>query len=159
MPRLRDVLSGAGMQDVRTYVQSGNVILTSHKAPDAIAAECEALIEEQLKLTVPVVVRTREELAEIVNRNPLGDIAENHKRYQVSFLGAQPDARALERLEALRAGSEAFAAAGRELYAYHPEGVARSKLSAALADQKLLPKATARNWTTVTTMLELADEA
>jgi uncharacterized protein (DUF1697 family) len=56
----------------------------------------------------------------------------------------------------LKAPEEDLEAIGRELYAWHPEGVARSKLWAALADKRLGVSATARNWTTVTTLLEMA---
>ena len=104
-----------------------------------------------------VVVRTRDELAEVVERNPLGDVADNPKRYQVSFLSEPPDPDVVADLTKLVHESERLVADGRELYAWHPEGVARSKLWAALAGTKLGVTATARNWTTVTTLLEMAD--
>ena len=156
MPELREALAAAGYTDVVTYVQSGNVVVTSRKTPARVASECRRLIEERFGLDIAVVVRTRAELARIVARNPLGDVATNPKRYQVSFLDAKPSRATVERLQALAAGSERFAAIGKELYAWHPAGVARSKLWAALAGQSLGVTATARNWTTVTKLLELA---
>jgi uncharacterized protein (DUF1697 family) len=158
MPALRDALAGAGCADVRTYVQSGNVVLSSDAKPQQLERECERLIAEAFGLEIPVVVRTRDELAKVVCRDPLGAIAENPKRYQVSFLSAKPDAEIVRRLEALTSGDERFVAIGREFYTWHSDGVARSRLWAAIADRRLGVTATARNWTTVTTLLAMADE-
>ena len=158
MPALRELLTGAGLADVRTYVQSGNVVLTSDARPDALARQCEKLIEEAFGLTIPVVTRTRAELAAVVRRDPLGGVAESPKRYQVSFLSAKPDPAVVRTLESLVAGDERFTAIGREFYTWHADGAARSKLWAALAGKRLGVTATARNWTTVTTLLAMADE-
>jgi uncharacterized protein (DUF1697 family) len=158
MPELRRVLSDAGYDDVRTYVQSGNVVLSSDEAPDELARECERVIEEAFGLDIDVVVRTRNELAKVVRRNPLGGVATNPKRYQVSFLSEKLDRAKLQELETLAVDPERFVAIGRELYAWHPAGVARSKLWARLAGKGLGVTATARNWTTVTSLLALADE-
>jgi uncharacterized protein (DUF1697 family) len=158
MPDLRKLLEGAGFDDVRTYVQSGNIVLSTRRAPDSVEKACEDLIASELGLTIPVVVRTRDELADVVRRNPLGDVADNPKRYQVSFLDAEPDSEALQKLAALAVDGERMEAMGREIYAWHPDGIARSKLWAGLAGKGLGVKATARNWTTVTTLLQMADE-
>ena len=158
MPELRELLSNAGFEDVRTYVQSGNVVLRNAETPRALEARAERLIAERFGFEVPVVARTRDELAAVVERDPLGDVAVNPKRYQVSFLADELDDEAVERLQAVAARGERLLVAGRELYAWHPDGVARSKLWAKLAGADLGVKATARNWTTVTTLLAMADE-
>jgi uncharacterized protein (DUF1697 family) len=157
MPALREALAEAGFDDVRTYLQSGNVVLTSRAAPATVARKCKAAIADRFELDIDVVVRTRDELAEIVRRDPLGDVATDPKRYQVSFLSAKPAAEVVRKLEALAVDGERLVASGRELYAWHPKGVARSKLWAALAGRGLGVTATARNWTTVTKLLELAE--
>jgi uncharacterized protein (DUF1697 family) len=158
MPALRDALTRAGFEDVRTYVQSGNVVLDSEHADDSVAAECRAVIAEAFGLDIAVVTRTRDELAEVVRRNPLRAVAGEPKRYQVSFLAAEPDPEVLAKLAALAAGDERMEAIGREIYAWHPAGVARSKLWNALAGKGLGVTATARNWTTVETLLAMAGE-
>jgi uncharacterized protein (DUF1697 family) len=158
MPKLREALSGAGFGEAQTYLQSGNVVLSSKAAPERVARKCERLIEDRFGLEIAAVVRTRDELAEVVRRNPLGDVAKNPKRYQVSFLAAKPTREVVKKLEAAVVAPEQFAAIGREIYAWHPEGVARSRLWALLAGKDLGVKATARNWTTVTKLLALADE-
>jgi uncharacterized protein (DUF1697 family) len=157
MPKLRAILEDAGFDDVQTYVQSGNVVLSSRASAATVARRCKRLIADELGLEIDVVVRTRNELATVVRRNPLGDVAKNPKRYQVSFLDRKPPATVLRKLEAVAAPSEQFASIGREIYAWHPAGVARSKLWAMLAGRGLGVTATARNWTTVTKLLELAD--
>ena len=157
MPKLREALTEAGFGDVRTYVQSGNVVLSSRSSPKRVAREVERLIADRFGLDIDVVVRTRDELADVVRRNPLGKVATNPKRYQVSFLDRKPNPEVMRKLEGLAAPSEHLVADGRELYAWHPDGVARSKLWAALAGRGLGVTATARNWTTVTKLLELAD--
>jgi uncharacterized protein (DUF1697 family) len=157
MPQLRELLSGAGFDDVRTYVQSGNVVLSSNRSPAQLAQRCQRLIGERFGLEIDVVVRTRDELVRVVRRNPLGEVAHEPKRYQVSFCSAKPDRETVRKLAAQAVEPERFVAIGRELYAWHPAGVARSKLWAALAGKSLGVTATARNWSTVTKLLELAD--
>jgi uncharacterized protein (DUF1697 family) len=158
MPKLRKELEGAGFEDVRTYLQSGNVVLESDLSSDQLARRLERQIKKAFKLELDVVVRTRDELADVVKRNPLKKVATNPKRYQVSFLSDELDAATVEELAGLAVPSERFVARGRELYAWHPEGVARSKLWARLAGKGLGVTATSRNWTTVTKLLEIADE-
>lgn len=158
MPDLRDALTASGFADVRTYVQSGNVVLASKAGPERVERECRRVIRDAAGFDVDVVVRTRDELAEVVARDPLGDVADNPKRYQVTFCSDEPDSDLVRRLDGKRADSERMVAIGREIYAWHPAGVARSKLWAALAGKGLGVTATARNWTTVTTLLEMADD-
>ena len=92
----------------------------------------------------------------MARRNPLGDVAKNPKRYQVTFLASKLERPVVEKLEAAAAPSERFVVAGHEVYAWTPDGIARSKLWAMLAGKQLGVTATARNWTTVTKLLELA---
>jgi uncharacterized protein (DUF1697 family) len=159
MPALREALADAGFEDVRTYVQSGNIILSSRKKPDAVARELRKLVKKRFGLELHVAVRTRAELAKVVERNPLGKVAKDPKRYQVTFLAKRPSAAVKRALEAAVVEPEQLAVQGREVYAWHPKGVARSKLWSLLAGPKLGVDATSRNWTTVTKLLELADEA
>jgi uncharacterized protein (DUF1697 family) len=159
MPALRELLSGAGFEGVRTYVQSGNVVLSGRGSPETVARRIEKLIAEKFGFDVPVVVRTRDELASVVELNPLGDVADNPKRYQVTFLASELPSEVAAKLGALQVDPERLVIAGRELYTWHPEGVARSKLWARTASAKGLGVVgTARNWTTVTTLLTMADE-
>lgn len=158
MPELREALAEAGHENVRTYVQSGNVVLDSDRPPGRLEADLEDLIKRRFELEIPVITRTREELETVVRQNPLADVVTDPKRYQVSFLAEPLEPARLERLSQAATESERVVAVGRELYAWHPDGVARSKLWAQLAGPALKVKATARNWNTVETLLAMASE-
>jgi uncharacterized protein (DUF1697 family) len=157
MARLRETLEEAGFTDVRTHLQSGNVVLVSRSKPQQTARKCERAIEDEFGLSIDVVVRTPAELARVVKRNPLGKVAKDPKRYQVSFLAGPLPAGVKPKLQEALREPEELVFASREIYAWHPDGVARSKLWAALAGRGLGVTATARNWTTVTKLLELAN--
>ena len=158
MAELRELLTESGYEDVRTYVQSGNVVLSTAQKPRKLESETGRLLSERFGFEVEVIVRTRTELAAVVERNPLSDVADNPKRYQVSFLSGPLSDAVCERLRGLITGSEALAIERREVYAWHPGGVARSKLWTALGGKTLGVTATARNWTTVETLAQMADE-
>ena len=156
MPALREALEAAGFEDVRTYVQSGNVVLASSAKPEAVQRKVEALIGKEFGLEIAVVVRSKAQLAAVAKRNPLKGVAKDPKRYQVTFLSKKLPAKAVGALEEAATEHEQFVVDGREVYAWHPDGAARSKLWAKLAGKGLGVTATSRNWTTVEALLELA---
>jgi uncharacterized protein (DUF1697 family) len=158
MPALREALEEAGFEDVKTYVQSGNVVLSSRAKAETVRQKVERVIAERFGLEIAVVVRTRAELAAVVKRNPLSKVATEPKRYQVSFLSGKLSAKVVRDLEETAAADERVVVSGREVYAWHPQTVARSKLWAKLAGKNLGVTATARNWATVEALLELADD-
>jgi uncharacterized protein (DUF1697 family) len=156
MPQLRSALEEAGFDDVQTYLQSGNVVVESRAKSESVRRKVEKLIAERFGLEIDVVARTRAELAGIVKRNPLGRVAKDPKRHQVTFLSAKLKPEVVKRLEALPASGEKLAIQGREVYAWHPAGVARSRLWNELAGKRLGVTATSRNWTTVEALLDLS---
>jgi len=158
MAALRDLLTDRGYEDVRTHLQSGNIVLTSGKAPARLERELERHIAEGLRLETEVFVRTRDELADVVERNPLGDVADDPSRYVVRFLSAKPNARVTRELAAAEVAPERLVVSGREIYCWQPGGSQRSKLGPLLAEERLGVRATARNWRTVTKLLAMADE-
>ncbi len=158
MPPLRERLTEAGFEEVRTYLQSGNVLASSELSPDQLAAECRRHIAEGFGLDVDVLARTAEELAEVVQGDPLAGVAVDPKRYQVSFCSAEPDEGLIQRLNDLAAPSERLVAVGREIYGWYPDGAGRSRLGAELSGRRMGVTATTRNWRTVTTLLEMAQE-
>jgi len=72
MAELREALEDAGFTNVKTHLQSGNVVLESTSKPDGVRRKVEKLIDERFGLKIPVVVRSRAQLAAVVKRNPLG---------------------------------------------------------------------------------------
>jgi uncharacterized protein (DUF1697 family) len=92
----------------------------------------------------------------VVKNNPLGDVAADPKRYQVAFLRSKLTREAVDALQAATIEPERVVIDGLEIYSWHDAGVARSKLWAAIASKKLGVDATARNWTTVQRLLDMA---
>lgn len=154
MPRLRDALEAAGFDEVRTYLQSGNIVLSGSAKP---ADSVRRVLSKEFGLDIAVVTRTRAELAKVVAHNPLAKVARDPKRYQISFCDAKPSRAVVRQIEEAAAPGERVVVRGREIYAWHPDTIARSQLWALLAGPKLGVTATARNWTTVQKLLELAD--
>ncbi len=157
MPELRSLLEKAGFKEVATYVQSGNVLLSSRYRPERVGAEVNALIKRRFGMDVVVLVRSKAEVAEIVRRNPLADVAVDPKRHLVTFMSAAVGDDLVERMRAAAGPDEKFAVIDREVYSWHPEGVGRSPLWERLAGKALGVNGTSRNWTTVTTLLTMAD--
>jgi uncharacterized protein (DUF1697 family) len=158
MADLRELLASLGYSDARTLVQSGNIVLSADVSSEQLARKLELEIAGEFRVETPVVVRTRDELAAVVALDPLGDIADQHKLYQVSFLSAEPDPQGLAKIAEVDVAPERFVHAGREIYAWHPEGIHSSRLARLLTDKRLGVTATARNWKTTTKLLEMADE-
>jgi uncharacterized protein (DUF1697 family) len=84
MPELRSALEKAGFGDVRTHLQSGNVVLENRAKPESVGRKVERLISDRFGLEIPVAVRSRAQLAAVVKRNPLAKVATDPKRYQVT---------------------------------------------------------------------------
>lgn len=158
MGDLRELLESHGHEGVRTHLQSGNVVLASPLAARKLEAQLERQLAEGLGMEVRVLVRTRAELAAVVRRDPLGNVATNGSRYLVSFLSKRLTAKITRELEAAEVGSARLVIDGRELYAWYPDGVQRAPLAKLLADERLGVVSTARNWNTVTKLLELLDD-
>jgi uncharacterized protein (DUF1697 family) len=155
MPALRESLTGAGYGHVRTYVQSGNVVLDTDQDSNGLVAGISTLLAEQFGLEVPVLARTSSELAAVIAGNPFRDEATSRpKALQVTFRSEAIEPEELSRLQASATATEKVAVNGREIYSWHPDGIARSKLALAITPR--YAAATARNWTTVMTLLEMA---
>lgn len=157
MADLRRLLHELGYDDAVTHLQSGNAILTSRKRPATVKRELERALADELGLETVVFVRTRDELADVVRRDPLGDVASNPSRYLVSFLSGKPPASFKRAVEAAVTSPDRAVVSGRELYSWHPNGLQRSKLITLLGREELGVTATSRNWNTVRRLLELAD--
>jgi uncharacterized protein (DUF1697 family) len=155
MPELREALGEAGYEDVQTLVQSGNIVFSSSKKPATLEREIEKVVAG-LGVECAVVVRTRDELAGAIERNPIPEGVAAPKLFQVTFFSGEPPAGAVEKLLSQDFGDERVEVIGREAYAWHPNGIQKSKLAREVG-KKLRDEGTARNWNTVTKLLELAD--
>jgi uncharacterized protein (DUF1697 family) len=156
MPELRELLDGHGHKDVETLVQSGNIVLTSRLSPKRLERDLQKQIADGLGVDTPVIVRTRDELADVIARDPFGKLVDNPKLYQVTFLAEEPQAEVAREIAEVDVAPERIELSGRELYTWHPDGIQKSKVDR-IRTMKRLPTGTARNWNTVTKLLELAD--
>lgn len=160
MADLRELLEGLGYGEVRTHLQSGNAVFVvpATPSPERLAGEIEGALLQRMGLEVRVLVRTRAELERAIAANPLLDVAEDHARLLVTFLSRPPDAEALAALAPADFEPDVFAVSEREIYTWYPQGVRATKLSNAFWERRLGVVASARNWNTVTRLLELMDE-
>ena len=156
MAELRALLESLGYGDVRTLIQSGNVVLTASKAVKP--ATLETAIAKRFGISPAVVLRTPRELENAIAANPFprADTASLH----IGFMAQKPAAPVVKTLDVARFQPDELAIRGRELYLHLPNGMGRSKLPA-YVDRQLKIPTTVRNWNTVAKLLELAlgDEA
>jgi uncharacterized protein (DUF1697 family) len=156
MPKLRSHLASIGLEDVTTYVQSGNVIFsTSNSDRQAVADAIEERIRSAFDVSPSVLLRTPGELARVATANPFLDRETNFLKLHVVFLSDTPAAAAVAKLDPERSPPDEFSVRGREIYLHLPNGSARSKLTIDYFEKKLGVRATARNWKTLTKLVEL----
>lgn len=157
MKDLASMFVDAGCEDVRTYIQSGNVL---YRADEARAGEIPSLIGTAIRdgfgYEIPVVTRRASDLDTIVEANPFVAAGAEADTLHVVFLADSPATEHVEGLDPDRSPPDEFAVRGREIYLHCPNGMARSKLTNAWFDSQLSTVSTMRNWKTVRKLLELA---
>jgi uncharacterized protein (DUF1697 family) len=161
MEHLREMLTGLGFADVRTYLQSGNALFSAQGAPDSLAAAIERAVSEATRLPVSVVVRTPAQLKRVIAANPFlneedGEAKAMHKMLHVTFLAAAAPKAGVVALDRIQAGGDRCHVAAAEVYLCCPNGYGRSKLNNAALERALGVRATTRNWNTVTALCAMA---
>ena len=156
MKDLADIFVKAGCSEVRTFIQSGNVLFNAPaQVAKRIAATVPGQIEKRFGHRPPLVVRTAEQLAAVADNNPFLQAGAAEDMVHVMFLASAPDAARVKGLDPLRSSPDAFAVRGAEVYLHLPNGVAKTKLTNAYFDSRLATISTGRNWRTVLTLLEM----
>ena len=160
MKELAALFVDAGCEDVRTYIQSGNVAFrTEAPGGEEISSVISASILNHFGYRVPVITRSAREFQEIVQANPFLEAGAEADKLHVMFLAELPDSANVEALDPDRSPGDEFAVLGREIYLHCPNGVARSKLTNSYFDSRLSTTSTTRNWRTTLKLLELATGA
>lgn len=155
MKDLASYFESAGASDVKTFINSGNVIFTAAASKvSAIDKKVRAAIEKKHGFDAPMVFRTGAELAKVVRAVPFDDDALSH--VHVTFFADAPKKKDLKLLEPRRHDSERLVLKGRELYLHLPKGVGQTKLIASFVDKTLGTFGTTRNIRTVTKLAELS---
>jgi uncharacterized protein (DUF1697 family) len=158
MKDLSALFVAAGCADVRTYIQSGNVIL---RAEPGVAASLPELIPARIAKSfgyqTPIVLRTADQLRSVASHNPFLEAGAAEETLHVYFLADLPDPRRVDALDPDRSPPDAFVVRGQEIYLQLPNGMARTRLTNAYFDSKLATTSTARNWRTVMRLLQLME--
>jgi uncharacterized protein (DUF1697 family) len=151
MAELREAVAPLGLDNVRTLLQSGNLLFAGPARSSAkLERQLQAAVLERLGLRTEFFVRTGAEWAEVVANNPFPREAQSDPgRLIVFFSSAAPALPAVEALRAAVTGPEVIRAGSRHLYITYPNGMGRSKLTGAAIEKKLGTTGTARNWNTV----------
>jgi len=156
MKDLTAIFQKAGCEDVKTYIQSGNVIF---RAPSQLMAtlgsEVTSRITQQFGIQVPVVLRSREELDSAIRNNPFAKTTPDENFLYVMFLADEPDTDGISKLDPQRSPPDEFIVRSREIYLHLPNGAGRSKLTNSWFDSRLKTVSTSRNWRTVLKLYEL----
>lgn len=160
MPQLRAALPGAGFEDIRTYVQSGNVITRSrHRSPDRVADAVRATVLEHFAVDVPVMVRSPQQLRDVLAWSPFPRDADTRPTaVQILHLAAEPDPTQVAALLAEDWSPDGVAVRGQEVVVRYAEVMHTSRLQHASALKRLGVDGTARNWRTLQALVELTAE-
>ena len=155
MKELKLLIEKAGCADVRTYIQSGNAVFRSTDDPATLSKQLMAAVSRRYGFEPHVIVQTLAQLEKAAAGNPFPEADEHPTTLHLFFLAKAAKNADITSLEALRTGSERFALKGTTFYLHTPDGFGASKL-AKRAERLLGVDATARNWRTVRTLIELA---
>jgi uncharacterized protein (DUF1697 family) len=157
MEQLRASFEALGFSDVKTYVQSGNVVFKSAKISEtSLTAKIAREILDDFGHSVSVLVRTPVELGAVLKSPFAKKAGIDVGRLYVTFLSQPAPKSADEILKTLVAQSEQFHVSGREIYLHCPDGYGNTKFSNNAIEKKLSAQATTRNWRTVNALFEMA---
>ncbi len=160
MAELRSFLDEQDLGEVRTHLQSGNVIVTPPSGDaGAVAGIIEKVISDSLGLNIRVIVRDRDEMAKTIVANPFLGPEVNPTMVHAVFLESAPAGDRVAALDPDRSPADRFSVKGREIFVqYGPAGSGRSKLDLKYFEKVLGVTGTARNWNTVTRLVEMLEE-
>lgn len=155
MEILREMFAALGFENVKTYINSGNVIFETAEADDKkLAAKIEKAIEKEFSLNIRVMVRTIDEIEDIIKNNPFDGQFTSDRDLHVLFLDEELAAEKREMLLSNNNENEMFAVRNREIFCLLRVGFSDSLLGKDYIGKKLKTPATARNWRTVNKLLE-----
>lgn len=157
MTELVAVYEALKCRNVRTYVQSGNVVFDSVASDSGkLAASIEQRIADEFGFPVSVLIRKASDLARVLKRNPFlsrKDI--DASKLHVTFLNKAPTKEQLCGVEAVNAGMDEFLVSGKEVFLYCPGGYGKTKLTNNFFEKKFRDSATTRNWNTINRLCEM----
>lgn len=155
MEKLRRVYESLSLGNVRSYIQSGNVLFeSSNSDAHLLVNRIEKEIAKAFGFDVSIIMRTDKEIRKIIENNPLS--GKDPTKLHVTFLLEEPDDFPVEEVRRIKNKAEDFEIKGKEIYLFCPNGYGKTKLSNSFFEKKLKTVATTRNWRTVNTFLTMA---
>jgi uncharacterized protein (DUF1697 family) len=160
MDDLRKSFEGLGFEQVKTYIQSGNVVFKAGKASSvALGKKIEAMIVRDFGFSASVIVRTAAELSETIAANPfLVQRGIDHEKLHVVFLSDSATAAALKKLAEFTVAPDQSQCVGKEIFLYLPNGFSASSLWKVPWEKALAVVTTTRNWKTVNSLHALCQD-
>ena len=157
MEELRKLYESLEFQDIRSYIQSGNIIFKTHTSDRLkIISSLRESIFNHFGFDVSIILRTSKELERIVSNNPFHD--KDTKRILVSFLAEENKNYNIDELLQVKAKGEEFKIKGKEIYLFLPYGSGKTKLTNNFFERKLGVQITTRNWKTVNKILDISKD-
>jgi uncharacterized protein (DUF1697 family) len=155
MADLKSLYENLGFKNIKTYIQSGNVIFENNTGKD-LSKKIEKQIEEKYGFQVPILIRTVNEMEEAVNKNPfLEEKNIEPDKLHVTYLSDIPSNENLEKMKTVDYRPDRFYVSGKEIYLYCPGGYGNTKLTNTFFEKKLKQTATTRNWKTTNALLKM----
>src|ERR1700730_12060739 len=160
MDALRALCESLGLRDVQTFVQSGNVVFRSEqKNLDSLTKKIESAVQREFGFHSDVILRSASEVRDTIARNPFAKRSRIEPgKCLVWFLVSDPGEEIRKQVRAVKTEPEELRIAGREVYIYFPNGMARPKMKWAAIEKILAVRGTGRNWNTSRKLLEMAEK-
>lgn len=158
MKDLKKLFEKLKFQNVRSYIQSGNVIFDSSETDlNKLLSQITVTMQKTLRMNPHIFLLGMEDIKEAIKLNPFSKAAEDNKSLYLFFLASKPDEAGIKKMETVKRQSEQFILKDRVFYLYAPEGVGKSNL-AANVERLLGVSVTARNWRTINEVYRLMSE-
>ena len=161
MTDLSALYSDLGLIEPETFIQSGNVIFSTAEeilVPDIVKA-IEAAIHDTFSYDVPVMIRTVQEMKDLITSNPyLEEVNFDPAKMAVIFLHENPSESQILKVATVDYPPDKFRIIANEIYTFCPNGFGRTKIYTNFFENKMKVTGTARNWKTVTALLGLAEK-
>jgi uncharacterized protein (DUF1697 family) len=161
MNELSALFTSLGYSDVETYIQSGNVIfnVSDDNSSSALSENIESAILKRFKYTVPAIIRTYKELKELCLFNPfINELNFDPSKMAILFLHEEPSDNQINKVAGIDYPPDKFKIIGKEIFLYCPNGFGKTKLYTNFFEKKMSVTGTARNWKTITTLLEIMEK-
>jgi uncharacterized protein (DUF1697 family) len=159
MDALRKMYEELGFKNVKTYIQSGNVVFQYKKAkPEDLEKKIAKQIRTDFSFEVPVMVKEVNEIEDVIKNSPFVKRKEDVTKLHVTFLSGEPEAVHINKIKEGNYGVDEYILKGNAIYLFCPGGYGNTKLNNNFFENKLKVVATTRNWKTVNELVNIAKE-